>query len=108
MTMEAADVTDMDEIENMTGTKIAESAKSGDELRTASSTIVEAIATNGPDTTSTTAEKADAAAADTADMVATGDTRTAIESLMCPDISRTTTTTTRTTKTSCFHSRTGS
>ena len=108
-TTEEAGATDMDEIESTIVTKIdAAIAKSGGALQIAISTIAAETATNGPDTTSTTAARAGAGAAATVAMEATADRRTATGSLTCRDIIRTTTTTFKTTKTSCFRSRTGS
>ena len=107
MTEEAGAI-DMDEIENMIVTRIdAVIAKSGGALQIATSTIVAEIATNGPDTTLTTAARAAVEAAATAAMVATADHRTATGSLMCRGTTKTITATIKTTKTSCFRSRTG-
>lgn len=106
MTTEEADATDMDEIESTIVTKIdVATVKSGDVLQSATFTIAAEIATNGPDTTSTTAARAAAEA--TAAMEATADLRMATGSRMCRDTTRTITATFKTTKTSCYRSRTG-
>jgi len=106
MTTEEAGATDMDEIESTIATKIDEaSAKSGGVLLSATSTIAAEIAISDPDTTSTTAAKVGAEAI--AAMAGTADRKTATGSLMYRGTTRTTTATIKTTKTSCFRSRTG-